>query len=142
MKMNDPTDPIDKKIDTLLSNQAVKPSNDFTQRVLAATEAMDEQERAPEHAKSMPSILLRFALPIAAAIVITLTLVTIQTGKEDLTIVETAENTEIDTTGFQEIFLLEDGLSILAESDTDLLEGDSLLDILDALDALYLEVES
>ncbi|MEM1222766.1 MAG: hypothetical protein AAGH40_08375 [Verrucomicrobiota bacterium] len=140
MKMNDHTDPLDQKIDALLSNQAVQPSIDFTQRVLAATDEISEQER--ESKRTKPSVFIRFALPMAAALAVLLTFMAIQINKEDLTIAETVENIDADTADFQEIFLLEDGLSILAESDTDLSESDSLLDILNTLDALYLEVES
>ena len=96
MKTTDPRDPLDQQIDSLLASRPVKPSDDFTSRILAAAEA----ERAPqaETADAAPEqneprgTLLRFALPIATLAAALAIALVILLSKEPASTTEFAHN--------------------------------------------------
>jgi len=129
MKPNKQSDPLDQKIDALLSSRPLQPSEDFAQRVLAAAEADDTQTRSSERPSG---ILLKFALPIAAAIALTFSFIQLKPG-----VTEPTEPAALSSAEAQEIFLLEESLSGLsAIAINEFGSGD----LLATLDALYLEI--
>ena len=132
MKTTDPRDPLDHKIDDLLASRPLQPSNDFTQRVLSAA----EQLPASQARRRPTGKLLRLLLPMAAAAAITLTyrLAPFSPSPPAIEPLPTLSAAEI-----QEIFLLEEGLSGLAQLQDDQLSSH---DLLNTLDALYFDIES
>jgi hypothetical protein len=130
MKTNDP---LDQKIDALFRSRPLQPSEDFAARVLDAAHNADTVDTAGAARRSTRGKLLAFALPLAAAIVVTLSLLQFNPGAQDLPV----ESTTITQADAQEIFLLEEGLSGLS-----LLEGGNFQggDLLATLDALTLEI--
>jgi hypothetical protein len=152
MKTTDSRDPLDRKIDELLSKQPLKASDDFLARTLAE---IDEPQSAPKSSKR-PSII-RFALPAAAAIAVALLLATqLQQSQPDTpTQITGASSTQPETQGeplneapgasqspaleltrteIEELFLLQEGLSGFAGLET---EAPNPGDLLNTLDALY-----
>lgn len=94
MKTTDPRDPLDRKIDELLASQPVKASDDFLARTLAAAEAEPKQQAA----KSSPlAPIIRFALPIAAAIALAFVLVNQLTQKDTVSGTELADSNQTET---------------------------------------------
>lgn len=145
MKTTDPRDPLDRTIDDLLARRPLTPSDDFAARVLAAADALPA-----ETARTSPvGQLLRFALPIAALIVVAFTLAQLmQTQPAAIdTPVQIASHTPTPTTGahtlnaadMEEIFLLEEGLAGLTQLQDDNFSNN---DLLSTLDALTFEIES
>ncbi len=132
MKTTDPRDPLDRKIDSLLAGRPLKADSDFTARVLAAAEAATA---APAPSSRFSLKLLRFALPVAAAFALALTLM--QFGSP-----HSANHTDpaLSTADVQEIFLLQDGLKSLSQLEDDTLGGED--NLLSTLDALYFDLES
>ncbi len=123
-------DPLDQKIDALMSSRPLKPSDDFAARVLAAA----EDDRAPKGTTKRPlGKLLAFALPLAAAIALTISLLPLSSD----TVGSAPEAPALSNADAQEIFLLEESLSSLAAVGTTDFGSEELLD---ALDALYLEI--
>ncbi len=125
MNPNTDKDPLDQRIDALLSSRPLRPSDDFTARVLAAAE---------KDAASRTRIrrIIPFALPLAAAIAIAFTWVQVQNSA-----VITESPTAITAADAEEIFLLEEGLAGLAGlADNEFGSGE----LLSTLDALYLEI--
>jgi len=118
--MNPQPDPLDEKIDALFRSQPIRPSADFAARVIAASDAPASNERFSR------GKLLAFALPLAAAIVLTLSLLQLSPGSE-------AEAAQLTQAEAQEIFLLEEGLASLEALDSSGFEGVDLLATLDAL---------
>ena len=136
MKTTDSRDPLDRTIDDLLASRPLKPSADFAARVLAAADELP----AAKARTSPVGQLLRFALPIAAAIAIALTLTLFnQTDAPTTevathtTSVETSSEEDLSTTDLQEIFILEEALASLSPLQSDNLSSDDLLSTLDAL---------
>lgn len=150
MKTTDPRDPLDQQIDALLKARPLQPSDDFARHVL---EACEKETPSPSNEKSERSNVLRFALPLAAAIAIALVSATIlrqETTQPDAgftkatTISQASENdiapatvNEIDA---QEIFLIEDSLTSLALADETTELGNGKL--LATFDALLYEIQS
>jgi hypothetical protein len=133
MKTTDPRDPLDHKIDDLLARRPLQPGSDFTARVLAAAAELP----APPAPRRRPTrTLLRFALPIAAAVAIA---VTCQLAPFSPGSTEAVASPTLSTADIQEIFLLEEGLSGLAQLQEDPL---SHHDLLNTLDALYFDLQS
>jgi hypothetical protein len=130
MKNNDP---LDQKIDALLASRPLKPSDDFAARVLAQAEA----DTATAQNKKHPlGTLLTFALPIAAAIALTFSLLHLRPGAPE-PVQASTQTTALNSAEAQEIFLLQESLSSLATLDiTDF--GNE--DLLSTLDALFLEI--
>lgn len=126
MKTNSQQDPLDQKIDALLTSRPLQVSDDFTARVMAAAE--EDTARRSTIRKIIP-----FALPIAAAIVIAATTWTQMLG--------TAKNSDdiapLSMAEAEEIFILEDSLAALVSSDDSGLRTGSLLA---TLDSLYTEI--
>lgn len=133
MKTTDPRDPLDQKIDALFASRPIKPSADFAQRVIdaAAAEAASQPEAAP---KRTLAPLLKFALPIAAAVAFALTLSQWNQGSTPAT--PAANLTAAEA---QEIFLLEEGLDMISTLSS---ENFNSADLLSTLDALTYEIES
>ncbi len=126
MKPNSQQDPLDRKIDSLLSSQPLEASDDFTARVMAATK--EDSIRGSSIRKIIP-----FALPIAAAITIAVTTWTQKQGTA-----QTAANVApLSIADAEEIFLLEESLAALASSDD---SGSSPIGLLATLDSLYTEI--
>ena len=134
MKTNHNIDPLDQQIDNLLSSRPVKPSEDFAARVLAAAETAIAEDSARK-AKRPLGTLIKLALPLAAAIAVTISLWPVHT--DSVAPAESIESTTLSTAEVQEIFLLEESLAILA--DISATEFGST-DLLSTLDALYLEI--
>jgi hypothetical protein len=128
MKTTDSRDALDRKIDALLADRPIKPGADFVQRVLAAAES---EEAAERRLKSSPPPLrraIRFALPLAAVIAVALSL------WHFFSLSESAVNdASLAASEVEEIFLLEEALSGLAQMETRHLHSEDLLLTLDTL---------
>lgn len=132
MKTNHNSDPLDQQIDTLLASRPVKPSEDFADRVLAAAETAIAEDSARK-AKRPIGTLIKFALPLAAAIAVMFNFLPALTVAP----AASAESAVLSTAEVQEIFLLEESLARLL--DISATEFGST-DLLSTLDALYLEI--
>ena len=134
MKTNHNNDPLDQQIDTLLASRPVKPSDDFAARVLAAAETAVSEDSSGKRKRPL-GMLIKFALPFAAAIAVTISLLPVNTDSVAPT--GSTESATLSTAEVQEIFLLEESLSSLAHvSATEV----GSFDLLSILDALYLEI--
>ena len=134
MKANHNSDSLDQQIDNLLASRPVKPSDDFAARVLAATknEVTEDSSRKTKHPLGM---LIKFALPFAAAIAVTISL--LLAINDSVAPTGSTESTTLSVAEVQEIFLLEESLASLANiSATEV----GSYDLLSFLDALYLEI--
>lgn len=135
-------DPLDQEIDALLASRPIKPSDDFAARVLAAAEAA-EAEDAARSAKRPLGTLIKLALPLAAAVVLTISLLQFNTGSTPAvdataaTAATAADATALSNAEAQEIFLLEESLDSLATLST---TEFGTQDLLSTLDALYLDI--
>lgn len=128
MKIKDPLDP---KIDALLASRPLRPSDDFAARVLGAAEA-DMADMAVRRKRPLGK-LLAFALPLAAAVVLTLSLLQLDSGSTT----PADDSPALSQAEAQEIFLLEESLASLATVGTTDFGSE---DLLATLDALYLEI--
>ena len=134
MKTNHNSDPLDQQIDTLLASRPVKPSDDFAARVLAAAETAVSEDSSGKRKRPL-GMLIKFALPLAAAIAVTISLLPVNTDSVAPT--GSTESDTLSTAEVQEIFLLEESLTSLAGiSATEF----GSTDLLATLDALYLEI--
>lgn len=134
MKTNHNSDPLDQQIDTLLASRPVKPSDDFAARVLAAAETAVSEDSSGRRKRPL-GMLIKFALPLAAAIAVTISLLPVNTDSVAPT--GSTESDTLSTAEVQEIFLLEESLASLAHVSA--AEVGSV-DLLSILDALYLEI--
>ena len=134
MKTNHNSDPLDQQIDTLLASRPVKPSDDFAARVLAAAETAVSEDSSGKRKRPL-ALLIKFALPLAAAIAVTISLLPINTDSDAP--IRSTESATLSTAEVQEIFLLEESLDSLAHVSA--AEVGSV-DLLNILDALYLEI--
>lgn len=134
MKTNHNSDTLDQQIDTLLASCPVKPSDDFAARVLAAAETAVSEDSSGKRKRPL-ALLIKFALPFAAAIAVTISLLPINTDSVAPT--GSTESDTLSTAEVQEIFLLEESLDSLAHVSA--AEVGSV-DLLSILDALYLEI--
>jgi hypothetical protein len=132
MKTNHNSDPLDQQINTLLASRPVKPSEDFADRVLAAAETTVAEDSTAKGKRPL-GMLIKFALPLAAAIAVTINFLPALTVAP----AASAESAALSTAEVQEIFLLEESLASLA--DISATEFGST-DLLNTLDALYLEI--
>ena len=156
MKTTDPRDPLDRKIDDLLTNRPVQASAHFTAQVLAATEREDSFQLSQTHAEPEKQFL-KLALPIAAVIAVAFTLAHFSTSSPDtseapdqLAINTTSANldvtpateTELEIVSrpdIQEILMLTEGLDGLSQVERDII---NTTDLLNTLNALTFEIES
>jgi hypothetical protein len=134
MKTNHNSDPLDQQIDTLLASRPVKPSDDFAARVLAAAETAVSEDSSGKRKRPL-ALLIKFALPLAAAIAVTISLLPVNT--DSVAPAGSTESATLSTAELQEIFLLEESLASLAHVSA--AEVGSV-DLLSILDALYLEI--
>ena len=134
MKTNHNSDTLDQQIDTLLASCPVKPSDDFAARVLAAAETAVSEDSSGKRKRPL-ALLIKFALPLAAAIAVTISLLPINTDSDAP--IRSTESATLSTAEVQEIFLLEESLDSLAHVSA--AEVGSV-DLLNILDALYLEI--
>ena len=134
MKTDQNNDPLDQQIDTLLASRPVKPSEDFTARVLAATETALVEDSSGKRKRPL-GMLIKFALPLAAAIAVTISLLPVNTDSVAPT--GSTESDTLSTAEVQEIFLLEESLASLAHVSAAEVGN---VDLLSILDALYLEI--
>ena len=134
MKTNHNCDPLDQQIDTLLASRPLKPSDDFAARVLAAAETAVSEDSSGKRKRPL-ALLIKFALPLAAAVAVTISLLPVNTDSVAPT--RSTESAALSTAEVQEIFLLEESLSNLAHfSATEV----GSFDLLCILEALYLEI--
>ena len=134
MKTNHSSDSLDQQIDTLLASRPIKPSDDFSARVLAATETAVAEDFS-DKTKRQLGLLIKFALPLAAVIAVTISLLPVHT--DSIAPIGSTESATLSTAEMQEIFLLEESLASLANvSATEV----GSFDLLSILDALYLEI--
>lgn len=156
MKTTDPRDPLDRKIDDLLTNRPVQASAQFTAQVLAATEREDSFQLSQTYAKP-DGQFLRLALPIAAVIAVALTLAHFSTSSPNASdaadqlainassqnlVVTPAAETELEillSPDIQEILMLTEGLAGLSQVEGDIINA---TDLLNTLNALTFEIES
>ncbi|MBL6919963.1 MAG: hypothetical protein ISR41_05620 [Puniceicoccaceae bacterium] len=136
MKTNHNSDPLDQQIDALLASRPVKPNEDFTARVLAASETA-KAEDSTRKAKRPLGTLIKLALPLAAAIAVTISISLWPVHTDSVATAASAESAALSTAEVQEIFLLEESLASLANIDA---SGFGSADLLSILDALYLEI--
>ena len=136
MKTNHNSDPLDQQIDALLASRPVKPNEDFTARVLAASETA-KAEDSTRKAKRPLGTLIKLALPLAAAIAVTISISLWPVHTDSVATAASAESAALSTAEVQEIFLLEESLTSLANIDA---SGFGSADLLSILDALYLEI--
>lgn len=134
MKTNHNSDPLDQQIDTLLATRPVKPSDDFAARVLAAAETAVSEDSSGKGKRPL-GMLIKFALPFAAAIAVTISLLPVNTDSVAPT--GSTESDTLSTAEVQEIFLLEESLASLAHVSAAEVGN---VDLLSILDALYLEI--
>ena len=134
MKTNHNSDPLDQQIDTLLASRPVKPSDDFAARVLAAAETAVSEDSSGKRKRPL-GMLIKFALPFAAAIAVTISLLPVNTDSVAST--GSTESDTLSTAEVQEIFLLEESLASLAYVSAAEVGN---VDLLSILDALYLEI--
>ena len=138
MKTTDPRDPLDRKIDALLSEQPLRASEIFAVRALDAAEAAQRKTQPQQFPR-----LLRFGLPAAAAVALALFLSTRpqeNTAPQD----QFAQNPKaqevlpaeapIENSGIEELFRLQEGLSGLATIEQEALDSGELLQTLDTLE--------
>ena len=136
MKTNHHKDSLDQQIDTRLASRPVKPSEDFAARVLAAAERATAEDSARQEKRPIGA-LIKLALPLAAAIAVTISLSFLPVHTDSVDLPESIESTTLSTAEVQEIFLLEESLTSLAGiSATEF----GSTDLLNTLDALYLEI--
>lgn len=136
MKTTDPRDSLDQTIDALLASRPIKPDAGFSSRVMAAFDAEnDMQAKASVATPNRMAPILKFALPIAAAVAFALTLS--QFNTPEATPATPAHN--LTAAEAQEIFLLEEGLDALSSLSSESFRGN---DLLSTLDALTFEIES
>ena len=134
MKTNHNSDPLDQQIDTLLASRPVKPSDDFAARVLAAAETAVSEDSSGKRKRPL-GMLIKFALPFAAAIAVTISLLPVNT--DSVAPPGSTESDTLSTAEVQEIFLLEESLASLAHVSAAEVGN---VDLLSILDALYLEI--
>ena len=134
MKTNHNSDSLDQQIDTLLASRPVKPSDDFAARVLAAAETAVSEDSSGKRKRPL-GMLIKFALPFAAAIAVTISLLPVNTDSVAPT--GSTESDTLSTAEVQEIFLLEESLASLAHVSAAEVGN---VDLLSILDALYLEI--
>ena len=137
MKPNHNSDPLDQQIDALLASRPLKPSDDFAARVLAQAEAEAKAESAQQHSKRPLGTLIKFALPLAAAVALTFSLLQLKPDSQQPTATASTAANSLNAAEAQEIFLLEDSLASLATLSSSEFGTQNLLS---TLDALYLEI--
>lgn len=136
MKTTDPRDPLDQKIDQLLSRQPVQAPSDFLARTLAAAEA----EVHPKPSTRLAP-LIRFALPLAAAFALALLILNKQgpepsespLAHKGLAATDDPGNDALTNHDLQVLLLLQEGLSGFAQAESEELNGSDLLDTLEVL---------
>ena len=134
MRTNHNCDPLDQQIDTLLASRPLKPSDAFAARVLAAAETAASEDSSGKRKRPL-ALLIKFTLPLAAAVAVTISLLPVNTDSVAPT--RSTESAPLSTAEVQEIFLLEESLSNLAHfSATEV----GSFDLLSILDAIYLEI--
>ena len=134
MKTNHNSDPLDQQIDTLLASRPVKPRDDFAARVLAAAETAVSEDSSGKGKRPL-GMLIKFALPFAAAIAVTISLLPVNTDSVAPT--GSTDSAQLSTAEVQEIFLLEESLASLAHVSATEVDN---FDLLSILDTLYLEI--
>lgn len=121
MNTPDSPDPLDRKIDELFASHPLKPSAGFTERVLTATDEIAAKKSPPRTIHPW----LRLALPIAAILTVAFTLAQLLSTKP-----VASESPTLTAIDFQEIFVLEEGLTGIADLQEDDLSNADFLDAL------------
>ena len=132
MKTNHNSEPLDQQIDTLLASRPVKPSDGFAARVLTAAETSVAEDSSGKTKRPL-SLLIKVALPLAAAIAVTISL----SLRPSVAPTGSTESATISIDEVQEIFLFEESLARLANIGVTEVGN---FDLLSILDALYLEI--
>jgi hypothetical protein len=130
-------DPLDQKIDQLLASQPVEARPDFAARTLAKAEAQTQQNKPGGLAP-----LIRFALPLAAAIALAFIIID-QFGSDGpaapVQISESSADNNAALTSYEieELLLLQEGLTGFAQVEVvEFSSGDDLLDTLQTLNSI------
>ena len=137
MKTNHNRDPLDQQIDTLLASRPVKPSDVFAARVLSAAAETAVSEDSSGKRKRPLGMLIKFALPLAAAIAVTISLSLRPVNTDSVAPTGSTDSAQLSTAEVQEIFLLEESLASLAHVSATEVDN---FDLLSILDTLYLEI--
>ena len=129
-------DPLDQKIDDLLAGQPVKVPTDFATRTLVRAEADTPREKPDALAP-----LLRFALPLAAAIALAFILFHAFSSDKAATPAQISDkgsitNEALTSYEVQELLLLQEGLSGFAQIETDEIKTGGSLATLDTLQSI------
>jgi hypothetical protein len=136
MKTTDPRDPLDQKIDALLASRPIEPSADFLDRVLAATDELDQNAASSRTGTSSHTTrFLRWGFGIAAAIA--LAFVGMQMRPSTVPVISQPSQS-LSSNDAQEILMLEEGLSNLPEIESNA----GSLQLLATFDAIFFEIES
>jgi len=125
MKTTDSRDPLDRRIDQLLANKPVRPGPDFADRVLAEAEARGLDPDGPARTTSAR---LRYLVPLAAAILLSFAAVQIFFKPA-----QTTGSPSLSAAEVQEILILEEGLSGLAQLPFDAFESSDLEPTIDSI---------
>ena len=136
MKTNHNSDTLDQQIDTLIASCPVKPSDDFAARVLAAAETAVSEDSSGKGKRPL-GMLIKFALPFAAAIAVTISLSLRPVNTDSVAPTGSTDSAQLSTAEVQEIFLLEESLASLAHVSATEVDN---FDLLSILDTLYLEI--
>ena len=136
MKTNHSSEPLDQQIDTLLASRPVKPSDGFAARVLTAAETSVAEDSSGKTKRPL-GLLIKVALPLAAAIAVTISLSLRPVNTDSVAPTGSTESATISIDEVQEIFLLEESLARLANIGVTEVGN---FDLLSILDALYLEI--
>lgn len=130
-------DPLDKKIDKLLASQPVKARPDLTARTLAKAET---QTQCPKPGGLAP--LIRFALPLAAAIALAFIIVAQFGSNKRAAPTRISENSAksnaaLNSYEIEELLLLQEGLTGFAQIEVvEFSRADDLLDTLQTLNSI------
>ncbi len=139
MKTSDPRDPLDRKIDALLRELPVPAPADFLDRTLAQTEVTPAPSARADGRSGRIRPLLRFALPLAAAVALAFVLTpllrksTTDVASPDVRAAMSL-NPFTDQDDYAQLLSLQDGLASLATLEpADDLDSNYLLQTLDTL---------
>ncbi|WP_269525487.1 hypothetical protein [Coraliomargarita parva] len=139
--MNTPNrpDPLDQKINSLLSSKPLRPSEGFADRVLAAADGCTQVRRT----RSLRAWIWGTTAPLAAAIALGFSFLIFKqpapiTSPGPAT-VQTETDATVYTPTLEEAFLLDEGLQGLSEIDTEQISANGLLA---TFDALYYDLQS
>ncbi len=124
MKTKNSSDPLDHEIDKLFASQPLRPSDGFSERVLAATSKVSVEQ------ESLRKVYLWrwLTLPVAALLVVSFTINYLASTKTAESATSTLTSIEL-----QEIFIFEEGLVGLTQVQDEDFNNNQLLKVLNLL---------